>query len=375
MATIRKRQWQVGGVERSAWICDYADQGGRRHIKTFETKRAAERWSIEALHQVAAGTHTPASESITVGEAFRRWIEHCEKKGLEFSTLRQRRQHLRLHVEPFLGNVKLSDLTLPRVHRFNDQLRDNGRSLAMRRKIVTNLGTAIKFAQSQGLAAQNVVTHFTLRRSDRDTSGPLRAGVDFPNKGELKAMLDHVPDRHRAFIVVLIFTGMRISEIRGLRWQDVDLNAGVLHVRQRATLWGRIGPPKSKAGSRDIPLVPMCLNALRTWRPQCPKSDLDLVFCNRHGGVANHAHLEKLAEAIAKSSWRQTIRLPRLPTRLRVAGDRAAALAAQAAASGDGAFVHRDDLQRIRPSAPEPGGRPGRIAEARSRDRHGVIRQ
>jgi integrase len=213
MATIRKRQWQVSGESRSAWVVDYRDQAGVRRLRTFRSKREAESWAVTALHEVKQGVHTAASASIAVVEAFARWIAHCEAEGLEFGTLRQRRQHLRLHVEPYLGAVKLSALTLPRVHQFNDQLRDNGRSLAMRRKIVTNLGTAIKFAQSQGLAAQNVVTHFTMRRSDRDSGGPLRAGVDFPSKAELKLVLDNVGDKHRAFITTLIFTGCRISEL------------------------------------------------------------------------------------------------------------------------------------------------------------------
>jgi integrase len=292
MATIRKRTWKVGGESHTAWICDYVDQTGRRHIKTFASKGEATSWSVEALHQVKEGTHTAVSASITVAEAYTRWIAHGEAEGLEFSTLRQRRQHLRLHVGPYLGGVKLSALTKPRAHQFADQLRDNGRSLAMRRKVITNLATAIGWAQSQGLVAQNVVHGLKMRRDDRDSGGPLRAGVDFPTKAELKAMLDNAPDKHRAFIAVLIFTGMRISEIRGLRWSDVDLTKGVIHVRQRATLWGRLGPPKSKAGSRDIPLVPMCLNALRASRLQYPKGDLDLVFPNRLGRIANYQHLD-----------------------------------------------------------------------------------
>src|SRR5262249_31635682 len=85
-------------------------------------------------------------------------------------------------------------------------------------------------------------------------------------------------------------TGMRISEIRGLRWRDVDLAVGTIHVRQRATLWGKIGPPKTRAGARDIPLVPMCVNALRAWRLACPKGELDLAFPNQIGGVRNHPH-------------------------------------------------------------------------------------
>jgi integrase len=217
MSTIRKRRWRTGDEERVAWVVDYVDQTGKRRLKTFETKRAAEAWSIEALHEVKAGTHTPASISITVAECFQRWIDHCEREQLEFSTLRQRRQHMRLHVEPFLGAVKLSALTRPRLRQFDDALRDNGRSPAMRRKVLTNLGSAIGFAMDNGLVAQNVAHRFKVRRSDRDAGGPLKAGVDFPTKAELKAMLDNVGDKHRGFICVLIFTGMRASEIRGLR--------------------------------------------------------------------------------------------------------------------------------------------------------------
>jgi integrase len=77
---------------------------------------------------------------------------------------------------------------------------------------------------------------------------------------ELKSLIENSSARRRPFIVTAIFTGMRLSELRGLRWSDVDLEAGIIHVRQRADAWGTIGPPKSKAGKRDIPLAPLVLN-------------------------------------------------------------------------------------------------------------------
>jgi integrase len=69
MASIRKRSWKVRGVERTAWIVNYFSQDGRRHIKTFETKKSADAWAVTARHEVAQGVHTPASRSITVDEA------------------------------------------------------------------------------------------------------------------------------------------------------------------------------------------------------------------------------------------------------------------------------------------------------------------
>ena len=114
-------------------MVDYFDQAGKRRLKTFPTRKTAEQWSVTALHEVKQGIHTPASASITVAEAWDRWIAHSEAEGLEFGTVRQRRQHLRLHVKPFLGGEKLSSLTMPRIHQFDADLRANGRSLAMRK--------------------------------------------------------------------------------------------------------------------------------------------------------------------------------------------------------------------------------------------------
>jgi integrase len=76
------------------------------------------------------------------------------------------------------------------------------------------------------------------------------------------------------------------SELRGLRWDpDVDLERGLLWVRQRADRWNTIGSPKSDAGKREIPLAPMVVNALREWKLACPKGDLNLVFPNTKGKV------------------------------------------------------------------------------------------
>jgi integrase len=114
--------------------------------------------------------------------------------------------------------------------------------------------------------------------------------------------------RWRPLALTAIFTGMRASELRGLTWADVDLEEGEIHVRRRADAWGTIGKPKSKAGSRDIPLTPMVVNALREWRENCPRPltgrrdakggpireaarPEHLVFPNGSGHVENHQNI------------------------------------------------------------------------------------
>src|SRR5262245_17224143 len=156
MASIRKRTWTTeAGEQRETWAVYYRDQDKVRRYKSFDTKREAEAWKVNALHEVQQGTHTPASASKTIEEAWRMWLADT-KANLERSTYEQRRQHLEHHViKLHLGNVKLSDLTTPRVYEFDTQMREDGRSLAMRKKVMTHIKTMIGFAQGRGLVAQN----------------------------------------------------------------------------------------------------------------------------------------------------------------------------------------------------------------------------
>jgi integrase len=219
------------------------------------------------------------------------WLQHGEAEGLERSTTVQRRIHLHNHVAPFIGTAKLSALTAPMIHSFDSALRDNGRSVAMRRKVLVSIKTMLRFAQGRGLVAQNAALAVRIKDDTRGSRGPLREGVDFPSRAELKLLMEAAPDHWRPFLVTAIFTGMRASELRGLVWNDVDLDSGVIHVRQRADAWNDMGQTKSKAGKRDIPLAPMVVNTLRAWRLA---NVGDLVFPTGTGNVRALSNVYRL---------------------------------------------------------------------------------
>jgi integrase len=295
MASIRKRTWKSKDrdgqpTELTAWVVVYTafdpkKKKERRFQETFATKKEAEAFKINTLHEVQRGTHTPASISKTVVEAWEAWLDECKANNLELGTILQRTQHLNLHVGPFIGHEKLSSLTVPRIHQFDADLRNAGRSLSMRRKILVNVKTMLKFAQGRGWVTQNVAKSVTIKDDKRAARGPLCEGVDFPSRTELKTMMEAAPAKWRPLLVTAVFTGMRASELRGLIWNDVDLDAGIIHVRRRADTWKNMGDPKSKAGKRDIPLAPIVVNTLRQWREVCPKGELGIVFPNGRGNV------------------------------------------------------------------------------------------
>ena len=83
---------------------------------------------------------------------------------------------------------------------------------------------------------------------------------------------------------------MRSSELRGLRWQDVDLKRHEIRVNQRADQFGEIGRPKSESGVRTIPVPPVVINALKAHKLSQGIGS-ELVFANPDGEPRSHANI------------------------------------------------------------------------------------
>ena len=306
--SVRKRAWTTSkGEQKEAWVVDYVDQTGKRRLKTFSKKKVADNFAATANVEIRAGVHTADSASVTIAEAGKLWLETGVQAGLERTTIDAYRQHLRLHIEPYLGNMKLSQLSAPMVREFMDRLARGDmpegaapepRSPAMVRKVRVSLSSLLSDAQERGLVSRNVVRELRRtrhrgaeRRAERREKGRLKAGLDIPTREEIKAIVEAVKGRWRPILLTAIFCGLRASELRGLRWSDVDLDKRELHVRQRADRYSAIGKPKSESGERTVPLTPIVVNALREWKLACPKSDLGLVFPTGAGNVENHSNI------------------------------------------------------------------------------------
>jgi len=290
MATVRKRILPSGEIR---WMADYVDAKGTRRAKQFERRKDADTYLVSVRGDLQRGTHVAPGASITVKQAGKLWIERAERDRLVTSTLRQYQAHLKHHIEPALGRDKLSDLTTPRIHEFADKfLKTHSRALT--RKVLTSLGSLIDEAIRRGVASHNPARAVKLRAAhDERKEGD---DVEIPTKDELRAMLATVAGRWRPIIVTDMFTGLRGSELRGLKWEDVDLKGGIIHVRRRVDAYGIFAAPKTKAGKRDIPLPPMVTNILREWRIACPNGELnklELVFPSPSGEVLTHSCILK----------------------------------------------------------------------------------
>ncbi|MEH2484380.1 site-specific integrase [Bradyrhizobium sp. AZCC 2230] len=314
--SVRTRKWTTeSGEQREAYVVQYSiselDSRGKRKrvIKTFDRKKDAIAFEAQVRVDVGKGVHVPASKSITVEAAGRNWIDSCG--DLERTTVDGYQQHLNLHINPYLGGVKLSSLSVAIVRDWQDKLRKGvpapgqeaaePRTADMVKRVTTSLGSLIGDAVERGHVGTNVVRNLRAnrkrgkeRKAERRAKGRLKIGVDIPTPVEIDAILGAATGRWRPFLLVAIRCGLRASELRGLPWSDVDLKKGEIHVRQRADAYNKIGPPKSESGERAVPIPPATLQALKEWKLKCPRNarrELQFVFPNGTGSIENHANM------------------------------------------------------------------------------------
>ena len=260
MASIRKRTLPSGKI---AWQCDFKDANGKRRSRQFLTKREADGFMVKARAEVAAGTFVHDRDAVTVVEACDMWLGSCTRRQeagqcMERATLRDYEGKVRLHIldpEKGLGSIKLSRLTRKTVSEFRDRLLETGRSEATTRKVLSCLSLVVKHAQEAELIATNPVQGIRVHRTSR-----LEQKVRVPEKDEVRRLIESASDDFRPLLVVTVFCGLRASETRGLRWSDVDLESGLIHVRQRADAFNQLGEPKSAAGMRSVPMGPYVEN-------------------------------------------------------------------------------------------------------------------
>ena len=277
MATIRRRSWTTAlGETRESWQVDFTDQHGKRRHRQFARKKDADRWLLEARQQVERGVFSADSASSTIAEACQLWLERCGRDNLERATMTQYRSHVTHHIAPLLETVKLSRLS-------GRQWRSSSTSCWTpgahgrwpRRSRLARVGDRRGATPRDGRTERR-------RRRQGDDAKAAQAQSHHPIEGTGSDGAGACAGRERAALVLVVFSGMRASEIRGLRWCDVDFGGQLIRVRQRADTSGNIGSLKSASSRRDLPMPPTLANTLREWKLASGGVG-ELVFPGRDG--------------------------------------------------------------------------------------------
>jgi integrase len=201
------------------------------------------------------------ADNLRLGEYLGRWLADSVRDTVRPTTFERYEQIVRLHIRPVLGQLKLKSLTSAHVRGLYRQKLDAGLSPRSVQYVHVTLHKALEQAIADGLIPRNATKAVKPPQVRREEMRPLTAE-------QVRILFDAAKgDRLEALYVLAVTTGLRQGELLGLKWDDVDLEAGTLRVRRTLTT-AKGGPqltaPKTKGSRRTVKLTQSAVKALRS---------------------------------------------------------------------------------------------------------------
>ena len=239
----------------------------------------------------SAVRHNGHRQGATFGAATREWLRYVEvDRKRRATTLLGYGYVVRCHLLPEFGEeTPLEDITHLRIDAYRERMVADGvaspRSINHRLTILH--GVFRRAVRVFGLS------HNPVALVDRQ---PVRPSGDFRvlTPHEVQMLLDAaLTEQDRAVFAVAAFAGLRVGEIRALRWGDVDPQLSIIHVRQSYTHYGKFQAPKS-GRVRSVPLIPQAAEPLFALRERGHTLEPDdLVFLSPRRRVLNDSRLRR----------------------------------------------------------------------------------
>jgi integrase len=277
-------------VERGSWYGTWRVSGRRVHRKVGPCRGPGTREGLTRVQaekrlrkMMDADVRPLVPERLTVSDVGERYITHLESLGRARSTLADYRGYVRVQLGPFFDKTSIDRVTSDDVEAFIARKRREGKSP---KSIVNWLGflnSIFAHAQRRGWTHENPCSQVDKPRVDASR-------MEFLSLPELEAVLTADPERpskmwstDRVLYLTAAMTGLRLGELRGLRWRAVDWVAMRLRVGDNYVR-GEFKGPKSRR-DRSVPLADRVAAELeRHFQRSAYQGDDDLVFCHPQTG-------------------------------------------------------------------------------------------
>lgn len=277
MASPQIKPILVGDKTRYRFVVDIGDDpvtGKRRQIRrTFDRRKEAQTELARVLHEVNQRTFTVPAKT-TVGEYLQEWLRSATR-GKEAATVRNYEDALRPVIDRY-GARPLQKFTTTDVEDLVDWMLTSGRrrggkvgsGLSPRSVQLTlsRLKAALNDAVNRHLVEWNIAAPVKCPSQVKTEREPW-------TEAEVRVFLSSLVGQRLHAIMLLSLLGLRPAEVCGLRWPDIDLDAGTLRVQLTRTLVATDHGldvvekgPKSASGKRSLPLPAQVIAALRTFK-------------------------------------------------------------------------------------------------------------
>jgi len=287
---------------------------GKLKRKTFygKTRKEVQEKRDTFMAEVKTGTYVEPNKT-TFGDWTARWLELYVKPKVKMSTYSKYQIHLKTHIIPNLGHIELQNLTTDHIQEFYNALAKTHSSSVVAIVHQTVSG-ALKAAVKQKVILNNPAEH-TVRPSVKYKEiMPL-------SKEEVAVYLEAAKgERLYAAFLLDFYTGLRRGELLALRWGDIDLDEGILKVKQSLSRvenpdTGKseliFSEPKTESSKREVPLLPFVVQELRAHKARqneeklllgATYQDNGLVFATAEGKPVEPRNLLRKHKAILKKA-------------------------------------------------------------------------
>jgi integrase len=272
MSTKKRGQGEGSIFKRKGglWVAQATIQG-QKVTKYFKSQKEARTWLQETLSQIEHGMTLVASRA-SLKDYLAEWLE-TRKSSVRLKTIRQYSQVVRQHIVPTLGDIKVKDLRPDQIQALYNTKLNSGVSQRTVIEIHKVLHTSLSMALKWGLIIRNPADAVTRPRKKRTEMKTL-------SDSQVRVFLSAAEQtRYSALFYLALNTGMRLGELFGLKWSDIDWDHRRLQVKRQLQYLSGHGliflEPKTAASRRMIVLSENAINKLRTHLEQ---QDSDRLF-------------------------------------------------------------------------------------------------
>lgn len=295
------------------YVYRWTTQDGKRnavYAPTLETLREQEEQIIVDKHDGIRAD----KKHLTVNDMFDLWCQL--KRGIKDSTFKNYIYMYELFVKPAFGQNRITLVKKSDVRKFYNSLADGKiLKIATIDNVHNVLHQVFQVAVDDGIIRTNPTDKMLkeLKMSHGFEREKKSALTIEQQKLFFDYMLSHPKDRHwYPIFYIMANTGMRVGEITGLGWSDIDLDEGIIRVNHTLVYYNHrdekgcyfsINTPKTKAGEREIPMTEGVKQAFRMEREYQQEAEIesrshidgydDFIFVNRFGDVQNQCNLNK----------------------------------------------------------------------------------
>lgn len=242
---------------------------GERKRKTFATLEDAKAWRIR-MQAAKTRQRLRTPSRVTLREAAETFMEGIRSGAIATrsgetykpSAVRSYEQGLASHVLPDLGGNRLGDVTAADLQGLVERLRAQGLSASTIANALNPVQALYRRATQLGHVMHNPCRDVSLPtiRSRRDHAA---------DPGDAARMIRALPEQDQCAWALAFYAGLRLGELRALRWEDVDESAGFFHVQRSWDAREGEIEPKSFAGRRDVPIIAALRPFLSEQRARC----------------------------------------------------------------------------------------------------------